>query len=120
LAAILPGFFTAPGNGGRQRAVTLAATALVLAVLIYWHTSTPTRNEGKAIADKRAPVLVDNGALNDTARFLAGMSVSAGSFLEPLTNNKAFAEHAEFLDRAWDDVEARQLAKVRAWSSDIG
>jgi len=99
--------------------LTSAAMAVVLAGLVYWQSNTACRNEDKPLTDKRSLMLAgDAGLLNDTARALAGMNVSAGSFLEPLTRDKAFAKHSELLNRAWDAVEARQLAKVRAWSSE--
>ncbi|MGO9487223.1 MAG: hypothetical protein ACLPX9_22045 [Rhodomicrobium sp.] len=55
---------------------------------------------------------------NDTARFLAGMPPQAGSPLEPLAQEKAFTAHAEIFDKAWAGLEAGQLAKVKAWSSE--
>src|SRR5438105_8340811 len=54
--------------------------------------------------------------INDTARFLAGMSVSPGSPLAPLTHEAVWQEHAKFFDSAWSKLEQRQLARVRAWS----
>ncbi|MGO9987124.1 MAG: hypothetical protein ACLPIX_23345 [Rhodomicrobium sp.] len=65
-----------------------------------------------------APVVAGGVAPNDTARFLAGMKAVAGTPLEPLTQEKAFARYAEPFDRAWAELEARQLSKVRAWSSE--
>lgn len=55
---------------------------------------------------------------NDTARFLAGMTVDSGSPLEALTKERPFIDHAAFFERAWSDLDARQLSKVRAWSSE--
>lgn len=56
-------------------------------------------------------------ALNDTARFLAGMSVSAGSPLEPLTKETAFVRHSEAFERAWTRLDTSQLSKVRTWAA---
>ena len=44
------------------------------------------------------PTFADNTALNDNARFLAGMDVVAGSALEPLTKDKTFIRHSLFLN----------------------
>jgi hypothetical protein len=58
----------------------------------------------------------DPATADDTARFLAGLSPSAGSPLMPLTRDAAWQHHARFLDAAFAQLEARQLAKIRAWS----
>jgi hypothetical protein len=55
-------------------------------------------------------------APNDTARFLAGMTVSAGSPLEPLTKERAFVNHSEAFNRAWARLDSTQLSKVRTWA----
>jgi hypothetical protein len=55
---------------------------------------------------------------NDTARFLAGLPAEPGSPLEPLTKDKAFTEHAEFFNKAWEKLESGQLAKVKAWAGE--
>ena len=68
-----------------------------------------------------AAVLPTHGAdavdPNDTARFLAGMSPSAESPLTPLTKDNAWQQHARFFDTAFGQLEQRQLAKIRSWSS---
>src|SRR5579871_3732959 len=53
---------------------------------------------------------------NDTARFLAGMMPSAGSPLMPLTNDPVWQRHAKFFERAFTELDQRQISKVRAWS----
>ncbi|AHB48947.1 signal peptide protein [Hyphomicrobium nitrativorans NL23] len=53
---------------------------------------------------------------NDTARVLAGLAPSAGSPLESLSQQAAWQSHAKYFDRAWTDLEQRQLGKIRAWS----
>ena len=51
---------------------------------------------------------------DETARFLAGLPVR-GSALEAMARQKEWAEHATDFDRAWKELDARQLAKIRAW-----
>jgi|JI6StandDraft_1071083.scaffolds.fasta_scaffold42433_2 hypothetical protein len=53
-------------------------------------------------------------AVNDEARFLAGLNVD-GSVLEPLAREQAWQSHAAEFQRAWLDVEERQLGPIRAW-----
>jgi hypothetical protein len=53
---------------------------------------------------------------NDTARFLAGMMPSAGSPLVALTNDPVWQRHAKFFERAFTELDQRQISKVRAWS----
>lgn len=52
---------------------------------------------------------------DDTARFLAGLPVR-DTPLEPLARQTAWAEHATEFDKAWQELDARQLAKIRAWA----
>jgi hypothetical protein len=92
--------------------------ALIIASLVYWQTNTAHHNNGRTVAEGRSPVHAYDASLNDTARFLAGMDISAGSFLGPLAKGKAFAKHSQLLNKTWGEVEAHQLARVRAWSSD--
>lgn len=65
-----------------------------------------------------APARAADVTPNDTARFLAGLPPVPGSPLEPLTKEKAFAEHAAFLDKAWARLESGQMAKVKTWSAE--
>jgi hypothetical protein len=53
---------------------------------------------------------------DDTAKFLAGMMPSADSPLAPLTRDPSWQHHAKFFDTAFAQLEARQIAKIRAWS----
>ena len=65
------------------------------------------------------PLAAANAASpNDTARYLAGMKISEGSSLKALTGSAAYAAHALYFERAWAELDARQLSKVRAWSSE--
>lgn len=50
-----------------------------------------------------------------TAKFLAGMPVR-GTALESYGNDPAWADHALEFDAAWRKLDARQLAKIRAWT----
>lgn len=50
-----------------------------------------------------------------TAKFLAGMPIS-GTALASRANHVAWAEHSAEFDKAWSQLEQRQLAKIRAWA----
>jgi hypothetical protein len=64
-----------------------------------------------------APVrAADTVSPNDTARFLAGMPPAAESPLAPLTKDHAWQQHARTFDSAFERLEQRQLARIRAWS----
>lgn len=58
----------------------------------------------------------DSVAPNDAARFLAGLPPSVASPLAPLTKDRAWLQHAAFFDRAFGQLEHRQISKIRAWS----
>jgi len=58
----------------------------------------------------------DTATADDNARFLAGMMPSANSPLMPMTKDSAWQRHAKFFDSAFDQLEQRQLSKVRAWA----
>jgi len=53
-----------------------------------------------------------------TARFLAGLPVR-DTPLEGLARNQAWVDHAAEFDKAWKELDTRQLAKIRAWSSEF-
>ena len=55
---------------------------------------------------------------DDTAKFLAGMPVSAGSPLEPLTQTPGWKAHAAAFDTAFADFDKRQASKIRTWSAE--
>jgi hypothetical protein len=59
----------------------------------------------------------ESASADDTARFLAGMQPSAGSPLLPLTHDPVWQQHARRFGGIFENVESRQLAKIRAWSS---
>lgn len=76
----------------------VAALACVLAF-----SSMPARSADVATPD-------------DTARFLAGMQVSAESPLAPLTKDPSWAAHARYMDGIFDQTEKRHLSKIRAFA----
>ena len=65
-----------------------------------------------------APAFADDTTLTDNARFLAGMAVTAGSPLEPLTKDRAFAQYSAAFNKAWATLDSNQLSKVRTWSKE--
>ena len=54
---------------------------------------------------------------NDTARFLAGMPVPKNSPLEPLTHDLAWVEHVAKFEKAFANLNTRQLQKLHAWQT---
>jgi hypothetical protein len=50
-----------------------------------------------------------------TAKFLAGLPVN-GTPLESHSLDRAWTAHAVDLDRAWRQLEEKQLSKIRAWA----
>jgi hypothetical protein len=54
---------------------------------------------------------------DSTARFLAGLSVT-GTPLEKLSQDRAWTKHATEFEKAWKDLDARQLSKIRSWESE--
>jgi hypothetical protein len=76
--------------------------ALLAAVLVLLPVAASA--QGSATAD-------------DTARVLAGLQPSAGSPLETFTKEAAWQSHAKYFDKAWGQLEERQLSKIRTWSA---
>ena len=54
------------------------------------------------LAFATAPAKADDATADDTAKFLAGLPVSAGSPLEPLTKTQAWKSHASAFDKAFE------------------
>lgn len=50
----------------------------------------------------------------EQARYLAGLTVD-GTALEPLAREEAWQAHSQEFQRAWVDVEQRQLGPIRGW-----
>lgn len=87
------------GLAGRVRWTALIAAALFLFCAI-------------------APAMPARAATpNDVARFLAGLPPSEGSPLSQLASNRAWQRHAAAMDSAWENIEARQLSRIRTWSA---
>ena len=63
-----------------------------------------------------APAHSADATADDTAKFLAGLPVSSGSPLEPLTQTPAWKAHARNFDGAFASFEKRQSSKIREWS----
>jgi len=55
---------------------------------------------------------------NDTAKFLAGISVR-DTPLDALSHSRSWVDHATEFDKAWQQLDARQLAKIRAWGPEF-
>lgn len=63
------------------------------------------------------PALPVACAVDDTARFLAGMPPLADPALLELAAEGGWQRHAKACDNAWEQLEKRQLSKVRNWSA---
>lgn len=63
-------------------------------------------------------VLAQDVPADVTARFLAGLPVR-DTPLEGLCRSQAWVDHATDFDKAWKELDTRQLAKIRAWSSEF-
>lgn len=58
----------------------------------------------------------DKTTFNDTARFLAGLQPSSASPLIKYTNETSWQRHAKNFESAWQELDGRQLSKIRTWS----
>jgi hypothetical protein len=56
--------------------------------------------------------------LTDSAKFLAGMKVNDTQAIAQLTKSTSWKQHAAFFDKAWANLEAQQLSKVRKWAGE--
>ena len=59
----------------------------------------------------------DAPSADDTAKFLAGMPVSAGSPLAPMTETSWWEAYSATLDKDFASFEKRQSLKIRDWSA---
>ena len=82
-------------------------------------SSKPSRRVALAILGSLSvrPSLAAAASLHDTACYLAGLPVTAGSPLEALTQEPIWRTHAQTMNAAWARLDAEQLAKIRPWSS---
>ncbi len=65
--------------------------------------------------------LADGGVastLNEQARFIAGLSVDAGSPLAELQESKGWQRHSAALDAGWSKLETNRLAKMSQWATE--
>jgi hypothetical protein len=67
-----------------------------------------------AQAPNQQPVF-QRSSETDTARYLAGMPVSEGSPLVPLTRVARWQGHSRAMDVAFSTLEQRQLSNIRTW-----
>jgi len=63
------------------------------------------------------PGTAGDSTADDNARILAGIEPRAGSPLAGLTREAGWRQHARSFDAAWESLEARQLSKIRIWST---
>ncbi|MBO9999038.1 MAG: hypothetical protein J7641_08540 [Cyanobacteria bacterium SID2] len=54
--------------------------------------------------------------LTDTAKFLAGTTVDKDSSIVAQQQTGVWNDHAAYLDSAWQQLEAQQLSRARAWA----
>jgi len=64
-----------------------------------------------------SPGFAEPASIDDTARILAGMPPSALSPLAVYQKDAFWQQHARNFDAAWQNLDRRQLAKVRAFAS---
>jgi hypothetical protein len=60
----------------------------------------------------------DAAAPNDNALLLAGLPVR-DTPLEAFSRDPAWVEHAAEFDKAWAELDARQISKIRAWGAEF-
>jgi hypothetical protein len=60
----------------------------------------------------------DTVSPDTTARFLAGLPVR-DTPLDALSRNQSWVDHATEFDKAWNELDKRQISKIRAWSGEF-
>lgn len=60
----------------------------------------------------------EKAGADDTARLLAGMPPAAASELHAYADGDIWKRHAARFDKAWGQLEKRQLAKIGTWSQE--
>ncbi len=77
---------------------------------------TPAPRMAKPQVFDLAP-MTEKASLNDTARFLAGMTPAEDSPLFKYTREPYWQQHARSFDNSWRELENRRLSKIRGWSA---
>lgn len=54
---------------------------------------------------------------NDVARFLAGLPPTDSSELSDVSGTRVWQRHAAAMASAWQNIETRQLSRIRTWST---
>jgi hypothetical protein len=68
------------------------------------------------VAFAAAPARAADATVDDTAKFLAGLPVSDGSPLAPLTQTPGWRAHAAQFNSSFASFEKRQSSRIRVWS----
>jgi hypothetical protein len=68
------------------------------------------------VAATVARAQIGNASADDTARFLAGMPLSANSPLAQLASDPSAKQHAAYFDTAFGNLEKNQIARIRDWT----
>src|SRR5258708_6005862 len=55
----------------------------------------------------------------DVARYLAGMPVSQGSPLEPLTRDPQWVAHSNAMNSSFSKLDQRQINNIRIWRAEV-
>ncbi len=77
----------------------------------------PTQNARPRASVPAPSASAEAVSADDTARFIAGMPLSAASPLAALTRDQSWLQHAGFFDRAFGELDKTQLSKIRTWSN---
>ncbi len=79
-----------------------------------------TTSEDKAATTPQKPLaefdMKKSARLTDSAKFLAGMEVKDTHAIAQSTQSTVWRTHAASFDKAWGQLEAQQLSKVRRWA----
>lgn len=93
----------------------IAPTTLILVLAAA--LALPSCADKKCLSESKIRSLYRRaGSLNDTAAFLAGTGVAAGSPLHPLTQDGRYAAYCTQMDAIWEQYSKRDLANIEAWS----
>lgn len=87
--------------------VLLACLLLVLASLLYKEASV------REALTQSAPAV--NHYWNDTARFLAGMTIRKGSPLYKKTRTSYYRTHTAKMNRFWEQVQSDNISRIAPW-----